>query len=337
MDLRHFIDSEQSRDEMELIWETTKKIKVLAGLGKTGKNWLKRAADGKNITAVFNQPSTRTRLKFTSAGKMLGAEVEIIDEISHTSVVKGESWYNTLRTFSEKGTNILAIRHPTNHVPRQLAAICKRNNFPLSIISGGDGNNLHPTQALGDGFTIREHFGERFGQEPLKIAIGADPKNARVLHSLVRMLANFPVELTIVSWRPGYQFKMPRKYLREFIKRNGKPKEVTGLPQGEKFHAIYWIRYQIEHGPKKPEGLKEEWQKDYNEKQRVTPRFLNKFLLPDGIFLHAGPRTEEIDIKIDKDDRVKDGEQMRNGDFATAALYILMLNPLFYFPKLSEL
>lgn len=334
MELKHIDDNNQSPEELNTIWETAKSIKELYYCGKAGKRRLKKIAEGKNIISLFNQPSTRTRLKFGSAAKMLGANMEIINEITHTSTVKGENWYNTLRTFSEKEVDVLTIRHPENYVPRRLAALCRKYNFRPKIISGGDGNHLHPTQAIGDGFTIKEHFKERFGKETLKIAIGADPKNARVLHSLARLLANFPVELTIVSWRPEYQFKMPRKYLQEYIKKNGFPREVQELPEGEKFDVIYWVRFQMEHAPK---DQKEEWQREYNLKCRVNPRFLNTFLKPDGIFLHPGPRTEEIDIKIDSDPRVKDGEQMRNGDFTVAALYALMLNPEFPIPKTFEI
>ena len=334
MDLKHFVDNEQTTEELNLIWETAKKIKELYYSDKAGRKLLKEIADERHITAVFNQPSTRTSFKFCLAGKMLGASVELINEISYTSMVKGESWYNTLRTFSEKGTDIMTIRHPVNHVPRQLASLCKRSNFPVSIISGGDGNNLHPTQGLGDVFTIKEHFGERFGKEALKIVIGADPKNSRVFHSLVRVLANYPINLTVVAWRTEPSFRMPRKYLREFAKRNGMPREVNELSREERFDVIYWTRYQIEHGPKEPEGLKEKQQEEYNQKYRITPSFLKEHLKPDGIFLHPGPRTEEIDIKIDKDPRVKDGEQMRNGDFITAALYALLLSPEFHIPEI---
>ena len=333
MDLKYFVDNEQTIEELNLIWEISKKIEELNSAGKIGKNWLKKIGDGKNIAVVLDQPSTRTRLKFSLAGQIVGANVNVLP-ISSSSMVKGEQWYDTMLTLSAMEIDVVAIRHPSNHLPQQLVSICRGNSFPISIINGGDGNNLHPVQVLGDGFTLKEHFGKRFGKERLKIAVGADPKNSRVLHSLVRMLANFPIALTIVSWRP--EFKMPRKYLREFIQRNGRPREVTRLPSGEKFDVIYWTRYQIEHGPKEPRELNERWQKEYNQKCRITPRSLNKFLMTDGIFLYPGPRTKEIDKAIDKDPRVKYKEQLRNGDITTAALYTLMLNPGFYIPRPSE-
>lgn len=327
MKLEHIIDNNQSLAELELIWKTTKKIENLYYFEERGRKWLKEILKGKRIICLFNQPSTRTRLKFSFAGKVLGADVDVIDQISSTSIEKGEDWYNTLRTFSEKEINILTIRHPQNYIPRYLATLCKKYKFRVKIINGGDGNHLHPTQAIGDLYTIKEHFKERFGKDPLKIAIGADPKNARTLHSLVILLAKFPVQLTIISWP---ELRMPRKYLQGFINQNKKIREIGGFPQGEKFDVIYWVRYQIEYEQKR------NYQKEYNQKFKITPELLDTFLEKDGIFLHPGPRTEEVDTRIDSDPRVKDGEQMRNGDFTTMALYTLMLNPV-RIPKPSEL
>ncbi len=334
MELGHIVNSDQSQQELDKILEVTQEIKNLFQL-KVGRRYLKGCLDGKFIVSLFKQPSTRTKLKFELAGKYLGAEIVVIPEIAYTSVVKGEDWYNTLRTFSEEGVDILTVRHPQNFIPQKLASLCDRYGFKPKIINGGDGNHFHPTQGIGDAYTLKEHFVEKIGRERLKIAIGADLRNARVSHSLVKCLAHYPVELTLVSWQDP-KYLMPRKYLKEFIKKNGKPREVEKLPGGEKFDAIYWFRYQIEHGPKNEEK-RIEIQKQYNRDFRVTPDFLNTFLKDDGIFLHPGPRTKEINIKIDSDPRVKDGEQIRNGRFSTMALYLLMLNPNFYVPKPSEL
>lgn len=325
MELGHVVDNNQTVKEQESIFKTTKQIKHLFSF-KEGRKFLKEALEGKLIISLFNQPSTRTRLKFELAGKYLGAEVSVINEVTHTSMVKGESWYNTLRTFSGgEEVDILTIRHPENLIPQQLAEFCSKNGFKTKIVSGGDGNHLHPTQGMGDVYTLKEHFGERFGNEKLKIAIGADLRNARVAHSLVKCLAHYPVDLTLASWS---KFRMQRKYLVAFIKKNGQPTEVEKLPAGEKFDAIYWFRYQIEHGPK-DEKETAVIQEQYNQDHRITPELLNNCLKEDGIFLHPGPRTKEIDIRIDTDRRVKDEIQALNGRFLSMALFLMMLNPNF--------
>lgn len=324
--LGHVADSNQSEKTLNRIFKKIAEIKDALGNDR-GSEPISRALRGNLIVSLFNQPSTRTRLKLELGGEGLGAKVIVINEITHTSVVKGEDWYNTLRSFSEEGVNVLTIRHPSNYIPQRLAKICDKFGFRIKIVNGGDGKHLHPTQGIGDTFTIKEHFPAEFGKKRLKVALGADLRNGRVAHSLVKCLSHYPIDLTLVSWQnPGY--RMPRKYLHQFIANNGNPVEVERLPEGEKFDVIYWFRYQIEHGPEN-EKKKLSLQTQYNEDFRVTPDFLDTFLKEDGVFLHPGPRTKEIDVGIDADPRVKDGEQMRNGRFASMAIFLLMLNPNF--------
>jgi len=331
MELWHVIDNSQSKAEQDEIFRKTHKIKELFQSEK-GQECLRDCLKGKYIISLYRQPSTRTRLKCKFAGEHLGARVEVLDEIAKTSMAKGESWEEVLWTFSEEGVDILTIRDPQNFLPQELAAMCDENGFREKIINCGDGNHLHPTQGLGDVFTIEEHYQGKFGQEPLKIAIGADMK-ARALHSLVMTLAKYPVELTLVSWQEP-EFLMPSEYFQEFIKNNGEPIQTASLSSGEKYDVIYWIRYQVEHAP---EERKEELQGNYNRDFGATPEFLNTFLKDDGIFLHPGPITKEIDRRIRFDSRVKYGEQIRNNRLVMMTLYLMMLNPNFRIPKPSEI
>jgi len=331
MELGHFVDNGQTKAVQDEILRKTQRIKELLK-SERGQEYLGGCLKGKKIVAEFMQPSTRTRLKCEFAGERLGAKVKVLDEIAKTSMVKGENWYNALLTFSEEGVDILAIRQPKNFLPQGLAALCDKHNFRPKIINLGDGNHLHPTQGLGDLFTIEEYHRKRFGREPLKIAIGADMK-ARAIHSLVMTLAKYPVELTLVSWQEP-EFLMSDKYLQEFLKNNAAPIQTDKLTPGEKFDVIYWIRYQIEHAPK---GREEELQGEYNKNFRVTSEFMDTFLKEDGILLHPGPMTKEIDIRINSDPRMKYGEQLRNNRLVMMAIYLMMLKPDFYIPRLSEL
>ena len=156
MELGHFVDNGQTKAVQDEILRKTQRIKELLK-SERGQEYLGGCLKGKKIVAEFMQPSTRTRLKCEFAGERLGAKVKVLDEIAKTSMVKGENWYNALLTFSEEGVDILAIRQPKNFLPQGLAALCDKHNFRPKIINLGDGNHLHPTQGLGDLFTIEEY------------------------------------------------------------------------------------------------------------------------------------------------------------------------------------
>lgn len=331
MKLGHIVNNNQTKTETDEILKTTREIKELFQSEK-GRDFLKGCLKNKLIVAEFMQPSTRTRLKCELAGNWLGATVKVIDEIAKTSMVKGESWLNTLLTFSEEEVDILAIRHPENFLPTRLALLCEKYHFREKIINLGDGNYFHPTQGLGDLFTIEEHYREKFGKETLKIAIGADMK-ARVIHSLIMALSKYPVELTLFSWQePEYLIR--QEFIQELLSNGGKVTPTDKLTPGEKFDVIYLVRYQIEHGP---EGEKEKLQAKYNKDYKATPEFLDNHLKDDGIFLAPGPMTEEVDIRINSDLRMKYGEELRNNRFAMMALYLKILKPDFCMPESQKL
>ena len=331
MELGHVVNNNQTKTVTDEILKTARRIKELFQSEK-GRKYLGDCLKNKLIVAEFMQPSTRTRLKCELAGDRLGAKVKVHDEIAKTSMAKGESWLNHLLTFSEAEVDILAIRHPESFLPQRLALLCEKYHFREKIISLGDGNYLHPTQGLGDTFTIEEHSRGKFGKEPLKIAIGADMK-ARTVHSLIMTLAKYLVELTLVSWQdPEYLIR--REFLEEFLSNGDKFIETDKLASGEKFDVIYWTRYQIEHGP---EGEKEKLQARYNEDFSITPEFLNTHLKDDGAFLAPGPMTKEIDIRINSDPRMKYGEQLRNNQIMMMTLYLMMLRPDFPLPNPQEL
>lgn len=328
--MNHFLDNSQPRQILDEIFAETKRIKDLFGLDR-GKDYLRKALKHKRIVLLFSQPSTRTRAKFEWAAKILGADTLVVSEIARTSIVKGENWRNTIKTYAYGEADIIVIRDPRNFAPMEAAKICDYYGFKTKIINAGDGNNLHPTQALQDLYTMKEHFGEKFGKEKLKIAIGADLKNAHVLHSLVAGLAQYPVRITLVSKK---NFSMPEKYLNLLIENKIEFKATEELTEGEKFDAMYWVRLQTEHIP---DVFQDFLKKHYNRDFKITPRFLKTFLREDGVFLHPGPRAGEIDDKIDADLRVKDGNQVENGLYTGMAILKMMLNPNFRFPRPSEI
>lgn len=129
---------------------------------------------GRTVTTLFYENSTRTRVSFELAAKYLGAGTVNIAAAT-SSVQKGETLIDTGKTLDAMKNDIICIRHPMGGAPRLLA-----KNVQASVVNGGDGMNEHPTQALLDLFTMREHFGSLEG---LKVAILGDIKHSRVAKS----------------------------------------------------------------------------------------------------------------------------------------------------------
>lgn len=147
---------------------------------------------GKNITTLFYENSTRTRMSFESAAKMMGANAFNISA-SSSSVKKGESLIDTGKTLDALLTDVVIIRHSMSGAAHLLA-----KNVKMSVINGGDGTNEHPTQALLDMYTMREHFGSVKG---LKVVIAGDIKHSRVARSNIWGLKKMGADVTLVAPR----------------------------------------------------------------------------------------------------------------------------------------
>jgi len=145
---------------------------------------------GRTIINLFLEPSTRTRTSFEIAAKRLSADAVNMSG-SASATVKGESLVDTAKTLDAMDADLVIIRHAMAGAP-QILARCMR----ASIINGGDGKHQHPTQALLDLFTIREHFGSFEG---LKVGIVGDISHSRVAGSLLPALRMLGAETVIVA------------------------------------------------------------------------------------------------------------------------------------------
>ena len=142
--------------------------------------------DGLTIVNAFFENSTRTLLSFEIAANRLGAQV-VTMQVEHSSIKKGETLEDTARTLNAMRPDALVIRHGTKGAPADVAAI-----MDCPVINAGDGTGEHPTQALLDAATIRQHFGRIDG---LKIAICGDIKHSRVARSNAKLLKRLGAEL----------------------------------------------------------------------------------------------------------------------------------------------
>jgi aspartate carbamoyltransferase catalytic subunit len=148
------------------------------------------ALRGRTVVNLFYEDSTRTRISFEIAAKRLSADV-INFSTSGSSVAKGESLKDTALTLQAMGADAIVIRHSSSGAPYTLSRWVE-----ASVINAGDGTHEHPTQALLDLYTIREHFPSFDG---LRVAIVGDVLHSRVARSGTHALARMGAEVTLVG------------------------------------------------------------------------------------------------------------------------------------------
>ncbi len=266
-----------------------------------------KALEGKILGALFFEPSTRTRLSFESAMHRLGGRVVGFASGEGTSVAKGETLADTVR-MAEAYSDVLVLRHPNEGAARLAAEFSRK-----PVINAGDGAGQHPTQTLLDLFTISE---ERGSIEGCRIALVGDLKYGRTVHSLVRALAYFDVEIALVS-PPGLE--MPPEVLAP-AKEAGIAVTATHRLEDvvPKVDVLYVTRIQKERFPDPQEYAK------VAESYRVDLALLRE-AKKDLAVLHPLPRVNEIDPAVDATPHARYFEQAFNGVPVRMALLDLVL------------
>ena len=184
---RHVLDLDDfSRAEIDRVLDTSVEMKEILGRP------IRRvpALRGKTVVNMFYEPSTRTRVSFELAAKNLSADVVNVSA-SGSSVEKGESIVDTIKTLEALGAETIVIRHAQSGAPYLAAA-----HTNASVINAGDGWHAHPTQALLDLFTIRERFGRVDG---LCVVIVGDVLHSRVARSNIWGLTTMGARVTLCS------------------------------------------------------------------------------------------------------------------------------------------
>ncbi|GAQ94957.1 aspartate carbamoyltransferase catalytic subunit [Thermodesulfovibrio aggregans] len=177
---------ELSRQDIEEILNTAKAFKEVLQRDIKKVPTLR----GKTAINLFFEPSTRTRTSFELAEKRLSLDV-LNFSVSTSSVVKGETLYDTLKTIEAYNVDYIVIRHSCSGAAKFVAS-----HTPASVVNAGDGTNEHPTQALLDAFSILEVKGRLDG---LKIAIVGDIIHSRVARSNLYLLSKFDTEIRFVG------------------------------------------------------------------------------------------------------------------------------------------
>ena len=264
---------------------------------------------GKLLATLFYEPSTRTRLSFESAMKRLGGNVVGFSEPGSSSVSKGESLADTIRTVSGY-VDIIAMRHPKEGAPLQ-ASIYSR----IPIINAGDGGHAHPTQTLIDMMTIRQRKGKL---NNLTIGFCGDLKFGRTVHSLVSSLTRFSDN--------KFYFISPEElrtpdYLRDDVLNpsNSTYEEVSSLEDTlPKLDVLYMTRVQKERFFNEEEYLR---LKDVYILDEEKLKLADK----DMPVLHPLPRVDEISLDVDDDPRAAYFDQVQNGKYIRMALIMALL------------
>ncbi len=262
---------------------------------------------GKILANLFYEPSTRTSSSFTSAMERLGGSVIPINEVRYSSVSKGESLPDTVRTL-ECYADVIVMRHPEVGASALAAKYTRK-----PIINAGDGIGEHPTQALLDLFTIVEELGEVDG---LTVTMLGDLKYGRTVHSLARLLSLFQVRLNYVS--PDI-LRMPEGIIAELDEKSIPQAEYDSLeialPESDVLYVtrVQKERFEDDSAYEKVKGayvITAETMQDAKERMVV---------------MHPLPRVGEISMDVDDDPRAAYFRQMEYGLFVRMALLAMVL------------
>ena len=258
---------------------------------------------GRTVTTLFYENSTRTRCSFELAAKYLGAGTVNVSA-SSSSVQKGETLIDTGRTLDAMKNDVIVIRHPMGGAPHLLA-----RNVKASVINGGDGMNEHPTQALLDFYTMREKFGSFKG---LKVAILGDILHSRVAKSNLFGLVKLGAEVTMFA---------PATMLPQGIERlgakvaKGREEAIAGA------NVVMGLRIQLE----RMQGGLFPSLSEYNKYFGVGEEEL-KGADKDHIVMHPGPVNRGVEFTsavIDGESSLIE-EQVLNGVAVRMALLFLL-------------
>lgn len=261
------------------------------------------ALRGKTVAMLFFEPSTRTRLSFERAAKALSADTMSFSP-STSSLSKGESLKDTALTIKAMGADALVVRHKSTGAQWRIA-----DWTGLPVLNAGDGAHQHPTQALLDALTIRQHFGSLDG---LRIAIVGDIRHSRVARSDISTFSTLGAEVTLVA---------PSTLLP--VDLNGWPVKVAGsIDDVLDVDVVYLLRIQAERGgasvfPSLPE---------YVSRFGMTrERFAR--LAENAIVMHPGPMNRGVEIAPEVADhpRARILEQVSNGVAVRMAILFRLL------------
>jgi len=270
----------------------------------------------KRAILVFNQPSSRTFLSFQNACHILGMKTSEIRDVSTSSFAKGESPLDSIRTFASYVHLMIMRMKEDGFVEQSAWHLNSKTNRPIPIINAGSGTDQHPTQALLDIYTMTRLLDG--GIDGKNIVMVGDLKRGRTVRSLSYLMKNYSgVKITYVS---PEEFRVGLDILEFLRKHRINYTETYDFESAIRdADVIYMTRIQDEYD-KNGESKKVDYSKYYFKPEHL------KIIKPTCIIMHPLPRRNEIDPKVDFDERAVYWRQERNGMWIRAALISYIFN-----------
>jgi aspartate carbamoyltransferase len=291
-----------NREDLEYIFAVSHEMRVM--VERIGTFDLLK---GKILANLFYEPSTRTSSSFTAAMERLGGSVIPINEVKFSSVSKGESLPDTVRTL-ECYTDVIVLRHPEVGSAALAAKYARK-----PVLNAGDGIGEHPTQALLDALTIKEEIGYIDG---LTVTMLGDLKNGRTIHSLARLLSLYKVKINYVA---PETLRIPPDLIAELQAQGIEQTEYDSLEEVlSETDVLYVTRVQQERF---------EDPRDYEKVAGayVIDSAMMKAAKERMIVMHPLPRVTEISMDFDDDPRAAYFRQMEYGLYVRMALLAMVL------------
>ena len=287
--------------------EISELIAVADDIIENPENYYEKCAH-KKLATLFYEPSTRTRLSFEAAMLELGGSILGFSEASSSSVSKGESVGDTVKTVSAYA-DIIAMRHPKEGAP---LVASQRADIP--IINAGDGGHNHPTQTLTDLLTIHR---EKGAFDNLTIGLCADLKFGRTVHSLIAAMSRYSgIKFILIS---PEELKIP-SFVKEDYFGDTPYEETTSLDEAlPNLDILYMTRVQKERFFNEEDYLR------LKDSYILTPDKLDS-AKSDLSIMHPLPRVNEISVDIDDDPRAAYFRQAKYGKYIRMALIMKLLN-----------
>ncbi len=278
-----------------------------------------RVLEGAILGNMFFEPSTRTRVSFGSAFNLLGGEVRETAGFESSALVKGESLQDTARVLSGF-SDVICMRHP---VEGSVADFASASRVP--VLSGGDGANEHPTQALLDLYTIRKELADHGRTiDGLKIAMIGDLRFGRTVHSLSKLLRLYrDIQVVLIS---PEELSLPEDIVEAM--------RLSGISVSSSDHLteniadvdiVYSTRIQEERFPSKQQADL------YRGKFRLNQAIYTEYCQPNTVIMHPLPRdsrsdANELDSDLDNNPNLAIFRQTDNGVLVRMALFAMVLD-----------
>ncbi|KAK4134338.1 carbamoyl-phosphate synth [Trichocladium antarcticum] len=295
--------TQYTRADLKLLFNVAQEMRL--GVEREGVLDILR---GRLLCTLFYEPSTRTSASFDAAMQRLGGRTIAIST-SHSSVQKGETLQDTLRTLACYGDAIV-LRHPDE----KCVDIAKKYS-PVPVINGGNGAKEHPTQAFLDLFTIREELGSTQG---LVITFVGDLLYGRPVHSLVYLLRHYQVKVQLVSPK---RLALPAAVRQQLVDAGQLLCESETLTPEilARTDVLYCTRVQKERftSVAEYESVRHSYRVDYSTLKHAKSTT---------VVLHPLPRNDEVADEVDFDQRAAYFRQMRYGLYCRMALLALVMS-----------